>query len=87
MATDKTEKQYKAICLRIEELLKTVGNDTPPDNNDFIELDRLSDWAADYEEEHFPVAAPSLIDSIKLRMYEMRLNQNSLEETYIFQNG
>ena len=46
----KNEKQYNVACKRIEELLKIVGNDTPPDNPDFIELDLLSDLVADYEE-------------------------------------
>jgi HTH-type transcriptional regulator/antitoxin HigA len=51
----KTEKQYHATCAKIEELLKTVGNDTSPDDKDFIELDLLSDLVADYEEAHYPV--------------------------------
>ena len=32
MAKIKTEKQYKAACSRIEELLKVVSNDTPTDD-------------------------------------------------------
>ena len=51
----KNEKQYKADCARIEELLKVVGNDTPEDDVHFIELDLLSDLVADYEEVHYPV--------------------------------
>lgn len=62
MAKIKTEKQYKAACARIEELLKVVGNDTPADDKNFLELDLISDLVADYEEEHFPVKAPSLVE-------------------------
>jgi HTH-type transcriptional regulator/antitoxin HigA len=76
----KTEKQYHAACARIEELLKTVGNDTSPDDKDFIELDLLSDLVADYEEAHYPVEEPQLADVIKLRMYEMGINQTKLSE-------
>jgi HTH-type transcriptional regulator/antitoxin HigA len=76
----KNEKQYQAVCARIEELLKIVGNETSPDDKDFIELDLLSDLVADYEEAHFPVGEPDLIEVIKLRMYEMGLNQNKLAE-------
>ena len=54
MAKIKTEKQYKAACSRIEELLKVVSNDTPTDDKNFLELDLISDLVADYEEEHFP---------------------------------
>ena len=32
MVQIKTEKQYKAACDRINELLKVVGNDTPADD-------------------------------------------------------
>jgi HTH-type transcriptional regulator/antitoxin HigA len=76
----KTEKQYNAACERIEELLKIVGNDTPADDKNFIELDLLSDLVADYEEATYPVKAPELSDVIKLRMYEMGINQTKLSE-------
>jgi HTH-type transcriptional regulator/antitoxin HigA len=76
----KTEKQYNAACERIEELLKVVGNDTPTDDNNFIELDLLSDLVSDYEEAKYPVKDPVLADVIKLRMYEMGINQNKLSE-------
>jgi HTH-type transcriptional regulator/antitoxin HigA len=78
MVRIETERQYGAACERMEELLKIVGNDTPSDNKDFIELDLISNLIADYEEEYFPVKKPDLIDAIKLRMYEMELNQTRL---------
>ncbi|GHT70245.1 hypothetical protein AGMMS50239_38370 [Bacteroidia bacterium] len=62
----KNEKQYDATCARIEELLKVVGNETPTDDINFIELDLLSDLVADYEEVHYPVKEPELSDVIKL---------------------
>lgn len=80
MAKIKTEKQYKAACARIEELLKVVSNATPSDDKDFLELDLISDLVADYEEVHFPVETPSLVDVLKLRMYEMGLTQTKLSE-------
>lgn len=80
MAKIKTEKQYKAACARIEELLRVVGNDTPTDDKNFLELDLISDLVADYEDEHYPIKTPSLVDVIKLRMYEMGINQTKLSE-------
>ena len=80
MAKIKTEKQYKAACMRIEELLKVVSNETPADDQNYLELDLIADLVADYEEEHFPVKAPALVDVIKLRMYEMSINQAKLSE-------
>lgn len=80
MAKIKTEEQYKAACARIEELLQVVGNDTPMNDKNLIELDLISDLVADYEDIHYPVKAPSLVDVIKLRMYEMGINQVKLSE-------
>jgi HTH-type transcriptional regulator / antitoxin HigA len=59
MVKIRTKNQYLATCERIEELLKIVGNNTPEDDKDFIELDLLSELVADYEDEHFPVEPPS----------------------------
>ena len=80
MTTIKTEKEYRAVCERIEELLKTVGNETFAENKDFIELDLLSDLVADYEEVTESIAVPTLIEVIKLRMHEKGLNQKRLSE-------
>jgi HTH-type transcriptional regulator/antitoxin HigA len=76
----KNEKQYNTACERIEELLKVVGNETSTDDKNFIELDLLSDLVADYEEAFYPVKEPVLADVIKLRMYEMGINQMKLSE-------
>ncbi len=80
MAKIKNEKQYQAACERINELLKLVGNDTPADNKEMVELDLLSDLVADYEEEHYPVAAPTLVETIKLRLFEMGITQVRLAD-------
>lgn len=71
MVQIKSEKQYKAACERINELLKVVNNDTPADDKNMLELDLISDLVADYEEEHYPIAAPTLVETMKLRMYGM----------------
>jgi len=76
----KNETQYNAACERIEELLKVVGNNTPKTDKNFIELDLLSDLVVDYEEAYYPVKEPVLADVIKLRMYEMGINQMKLSE-------
>ncbi|MDH6341371.1 HTH-type transcriptional regulator/antitoxin HigA [Parabacteroides sp. PFB2-12] len=75
-----TEKQYQAACERIEELLPLVSNETPISDRNFIELDLISNLVADYEEKHFPVTKPTLIEILKLRMYEMNLTQKGLSE-------
>ena len=80
MARITNETAYKATMERIEELLPLVDDQTPPTDKNLVELDLLSELAAEYEEEHFPIAAPSLPDIIRLRMAEMGLTQNKLSE-------
>jgi len=74
----KTRKQYEEALKKIEELLVKVGDNHSYDNPDFVMMDRLSDLVAQYEDKHFNIETPSLIDAIKLRMYEMGLKQSDL---------
>ncbi len=80
MRTIQTKKEYEALCKRIEELLTIVDNDTSTNDKDFIELDLLSDMVADYEEVNDPITSPTLVEAMKLRMYERGLNQKRLSE-------
>ena len=79
MVQIKTEAQYNAALARIEELLPlTWGDDVPEDSPEDLELALLTDLVADYEDVHYPVGTPTLIDTIRLRMYEMGLNQQKV---------
>lgn len=75
----KTEKEYEAAMARINELLpQTWGDDVPYDSMENIELSLLSELVADYEDEHYPIEKPSLVAVLRLRMYEMGLNQQKM---------
>jgi len=79
MAQIKTEKEYEAAMARIDELLPlTWGDGIPEDSPENIELSLLSDLVAEYEDVHYPIATPSLVEILKLRMYEMGLSQKSV---------
>jgi len=81
MTQIKTEKEYQAAMARIEELLPLTWKDgTPEDTPENIELSLLSDLVAEYEDIHYPIKKPSLIDIIKLRMYEMGLTQAAVAQ-------
>ena len=80
MTKIENEAQYKWAVARVEELLPLVDDDTPRDDRNLIELELLSNLVADYSEEHFAIGSPSLADVIKLRMYEMGINQAKLSE-------
>jgi HTH-type transcriptional regulator/antitoxin HigA len=72
--------QYDWALARVEQLLPLVDEDTPRKDANFIELELLSNLVADYEEIVYPIGKPSLINVIKLRMYEMGLTQKALAE-------
>lgn len=78
MTKIETEQQYNWAVKRVEELLPLVSENTPQDDPQLIELDLLSNLVADYSDEHFDIGSPSLIDILKLRMYELSLTQAEL---------
>lgn len=63
---------------RVEELMLTLPEDTQAEDPRMVELTLPGNLVADYYEEHYPIAKPSLIEVIKLRMYEMGLTQVAL---------
>ena len=78
MAQIKTEKEYEATMARIDELLPlTWGENVPEASPEHIELNLLSELVAEYEDVHYPIATPSLVEVLKLRMYEMGLTQKN----------
>ena len=80
MAQIKSEAAYRAALKRIDELLKVVNDSTPDDDPSYLELDMISDMVAEYEEIHYPISKPTLIEVIKLRLYEMGITQTKLAE-------
>ena len=80
MTKIENEVQYAWAEKRVEELLPLVNDNTSEDDPNYIELVLLSNLVADYSEEHFSLGEPSLVDVIKLRMYEMGLTQTKLAE-------
>lgn len=78
MTKIENEIQYRWALQRVEQLLPLVNDDTPLSDPNSIELDLLSGMVADYSDAHYSIGTPSLMDVIKLRMYEMGLNQSAL---------
>lgn len=80
MAQIKNEAAYRVALQRIDELLPLVNDNTPTDDKHYLELDMISDMVEEYESVHYPIQAPSLADTLKLRMYEMGLTQAKMAE-------
>ena len=72
--------QYEWAVQRVEELLPLVDDNTPETDKNYIELVLLSNLVADYSDEHYAIGEPSLVDMLKLRMYEMGLTQVGLSK-------
>lgn len=78
MTQIETEVQYRCAMQRIEELLRVVKEDTPEDDINSVELVLLSNLVADYEDIHYPISKPTLVEVLKLRMFELGLSQREL---------
>lgn len=74
------EMEYNAIIKRVNELLEIVTDENYNSIPEAVELDFLSNLIADYEEANYPVSPPDLLEVIKLRMFEMGINQTKLSE-------
>ncbi len=75
MVKVKDERQYDLIIQRIEEILRSVSDETPTPEYILAELDVLGGLAEDFEAEHYPVAPPSLPDVLRHKMGELNLSQ------------
>lgn len=80
MTAIKTKQQYDEAISRIEELYRQTDENTKADDPMMIELDALGKAVEEYEDIHYPIAKPTLASVLRLRMYEMGLNQKMLAE-------
>jgi HTH-type transcriptional regulator/antitoxin HigA len=55
MTKIETKEQYDWAMERIEQLLPLVDDDTPRNDPNSIELELLSNLAADYSDEHYNI--------------------------------
>lgn len=78
MKTITNDKEYRAIVGRINQLLDIVTDNNYNSIPEAVELDFLSELIEEYDREHYPIAQPTLSESIRLRMYEMNINQAEL---------
>ncbi len=75
-----TEAEYQEALAQIETLLLELDGKLSFDDPRFVRMDGLSEQVALYEDTHYPIGIPKLIDVIKLRMYEMGLKQKDLAD-------
>ncbi|OJV80628.1 MAG: hypothetical protein BGO34_19730 [Bacteroidia bacterium 44-10] len=72
------DREYQAISKRIDQLLEVVTDENYNSIPEAVELDFLSTLIEEYDRKHYPIAPPKLSETIRLRMYEMNINQAEL---------
>ncbi|MCL4537989.1 MAG: helix-turn-helix domain-containing protein [Bacteroidetes bacterium] len=70
----RTEKDYEAALVRIEEIF-----DAEPDTPAGDELEILSSLVEIYEKKNYPIELPDPIEAIKIRMEDLGLERKDLE--------
>ena len=73
-----TKKDYNLKTKRLEELLEQLTLKGKLTSKFQVELDKLSDEIADYEETKFPFKPNTLKEMIELRMYQRKLKQKDV---------
>ena len=77
----KTESDYQAALLRLEEIF-----DATPDTPQGDELEVLSFLIDSYENQQFPIDAPDPIEALKFRMDQLGIKQKDLAEVLGFKS-
>ena len=80
MAQIKNEQQYKAMMARIDELFFVTDENTPEDDPRLQELDLLSALVEEYEQEHYPIAPPTLVEMLKARLADNNWTQKEMAD-------
>lgn len=75
-----TKKQYELALAKVEELLPLVGEDTPADDRNAIELSLMSDIVIAYEKEHFPIGTPTIGELIDSSLEAKGISKKELAE-------
>ena len=73
-----THKQYTNALLIVEELIDKVEDIDDKKNADLHKFLEASDVVEAYEELHYEIGVPSLIDVIRLRMEELKIKNKDL---------
>lgn len=73
-----TNAEYRKKSKRLEDLLKRMTSEGKLSKLLEIELDKISDEIALYEEQYYAFKASNLIEMIELRMYQRKLKQKDV---------
>jgi HTH-type transcriptional regulator/antitoxin HigA len=76
--TKVSKEQYEFALAKVEELLPLVGDDTPSNDKNAIELTLMSDIVISYEKVHFPIEKPTVSELIEFSLEEKRMTQKEL---------
>ncbi len=73
-----TKEQYEFALAKVEELLPLVGDETPANDKNAVELSVMSDIIISYEKDNYPIGKPSIPKLIELYLEEKGMTQKQL---------
>ncbi|MDR1202850.1 MAG: helix-turn-helix transcriptional regulator [Tannerellaceae bacterium] len=76
--TKVSKEQYEFALAKVEELLPLIGDDTPSNDKNAIELTLMSEIVISYEKEHFPIEKPTVSELIEFSLEEKGMSQKEL---------
>jgi HTH-type transcriptional regulator/antitoxin HigA len=71
-------EDYVKAILVVESLINKVDDNMDKNHELMVKFIKASDIVEKYEEMHYPIGLPALVDVIRLRMTEMRLKNKDL---------
>lgn len=73
-----SHEDYVNASITIEKLVNKVDDSLGEKDPNMQKLIEASNIVEDYENEHFPIGLPSLMEVIRLRMFELRMKNKDL---------
>lgn len=71
-------EEYVNASLKVEELIDKVDDSLGEKDPNMQKLIEASDIVEAYEKEHYPIGLPSLMEVIRLRMFELKMKNKDL---------
>jgi len=75
-----THKQYTKALLTVEDLINKIDDTEDKKNADLQKFLEASDIVEEYEEKHYQIGMPPLVDVIRLRMEELKIKNKDLSK-------
>ena len=74
-----TQPQWsRQVIIQVSQRKPLVGDNTPTNARNSIELTLMSDTVIEYEKEHFPIGKPTVAQLIEMSLEDKKMSQKQL---------